>query len=344
MVFFAVTRQCNLRCKHCYAEAGDSPHPHELDTEKAKQAIQEIADLGTHLLVFDGGEPLLRPDICELVSWAQELGLSPLLGTNATLLSRESAGKLKKAGIKSIAISIDGAEEHPHDDFRGLEGAWERATAGVHNAASTGIPFQIDPCIHRQNRAQFETIAKKAKDWGATAVEVFDYILVGRAKKNPTLELTAEERRTLVREIIRHQLNEDKLSFRCIGIPQLSVEVAKTVPPGEVSRFVHSCCGAGSRYCSIFYNGTVYPCPMLQKSAGNIVDAEGNIRKGSLIEIWNNSRVLRVLRNRDKLGGKCGDCRYRWLCGGARCRVFARTGSLTQADKDCWYTKQEIQE
>lgn len=344
IVDFTVTRQCNLRCKHCYADAGDSPDPKELNTEKAKQVIQEIARTGARSIVFAGGEPLLRHDIYELVSWARELGLSPLIGTNATLLGTENAGKLERAGVESIAISIDSSDPTYHDSFRGFVGGWERAVAGIHNAASAGLPFQIDPCLHRLNLAQHDAIIRKAKEWGAEAVEVFDYIPVGRARENPALALTAEERHALVREIIQHQLAEKKLSLRCIGIPQFWVEVKRTIPQEELARFEHSCCGAGWRYFSIFYDGTVYPCPMLQKSAGNILDRGGNIREGSLSQIWNKSKVFRVLRSRDKLEGKCGVCNYRWLCGGARCKVFARTGSLTKADKDCWLSEPEVRE
>jgi radical SAM protein with 4Fe4S-binding SPASM domain len=336
LVSFAITRQCNLRCKHCYAESGDSPHPDELSTTGAKRVIQEIAALGTRFLVFDGGEPLMRPDIYELIAWARELGLQPFIGSNATLLSTETVDKLKKVGVRIIAISLDGAEAKSHDEFRGREGSWERAVAGIRNVIAAGIPFQISSCIHRHNLTQFEAIASRAREWKALGVEIFDYVLVGRAKRNRALELSPLERRSLVAEIIQHQLRDKEMIYRCIAIPQFWVEVDRTVLDGdEAVRFTRSCCGAGLRYCAVFYDGTVYPCVLLHKSAGNV-------RDHSFTDIWHKSEVLALLRDRDRLEGKCGRCRYRYVCGGARCRVYEKTGSLTRTDESCWFEEEEV--
>jgi radical SAM protein with 4Fe4S-binding SPASM domain len=130
-------------------------------------------------------------------------------------------------------------------------------------------------------------------------------------KEHPDLALTTEEQKYLTSRIIQHQLNDQNMVYRCVGIPQIWVEVERTITDKEaVRRFIRSCCGAALRYCCIFYEGTVYPCMVLQKRAGNI-------RKKSFSEIWQNSRVLRKLRARDKLEGKCHHCAYRQLCGGA---------------------------
>ncbi len=338
LVSFTITRRCNLKCKHCYADAADSAHPDELTTAEAKQTIEEIAAAGARLLIFDGGEPLLRPDIYELIAHTRELDMEPLVGTNGTLLSTETVDKLKRAGVRVISISLDGAEAKSHDEFRGREGSWERAISGIRNVANAGIPFQIAPCFHRQNLAQFEAIMQKSSGLGAKAMEIFDYVRAGRARRNPELELTMEEQHYLVKAIISRQLADEERDYRCIAIPQFWVEVDKAVPEKkERLKFGRSCCGAGIRYCCVFYEGTVYPCVLLQRSAGNI-------RENSFSRIWNESDVFRVLRNRDKLEGKCGRCPYRWVCGGARCKVYEKTGSLTKADDSCWYTEQELLE
>jgi radical SAM protein with 4Fe4S-binding SPASM domain len=124
--------------------------------------------------------------------------------------------------------------------------------------------------------------------------------------------------------------------YRCIGLPQIWAEIEKTVPEDEVlTKFVRSCCAAGTRYCCILYDGTVYPCMVLQKKAGDV-------REQSFVDIWENSEVFQILRDRTKLEGKCGRCDYRQVCGGARCRVYAQTGSLTAEDAACWFSEEEL--
>jgi len=336
LVSFAVTRECNLKCKHCYSQSIDSPHPQELNTAEAKRLISQIAEAGAHLLILDGGEPLMRPDVFDLVRHSRSVGLTTVMGTNGTLITTEVAAKLVEAGIQALAISLDGADKETHDAFRGVEGVWEQMLRGVENVRQAGIPFQIAPTLRHERWGQWGAIADKAKEWGATAVEVFDYVSVGRGEENPEFEMTVEERRAFVREYIARQRADDVMVYRCVALPQLWVEVEKTVPEEEVlMKFVRSCCAAGIRYCCVLYEGTVYPCMVLQEKAGDV-------REQSFLDIWQNSEVFQVLRDRDRLEGKCGRCDYRYVCGGARCRVYARTGSLTAEDESCWFTEEEL--
>ena len=336
MVSFSVTRQCNLKCIHCYSRSVEIPHPNELTTAEAKRVIGEIADAGARLIIFDGGEPLMRKDIYELIAHAKEVGLRPLMGTNATLITEEVAKRLVEAGIRTLAISLDGAEAKSHDEFRGVEGCWEETMRGIENARQAGIPFQIAPTLRHGRWQEWRGIADLAKEMGAMAVEVFDYIPAGRGAENPEFVLTREERQRFVKDYIAGQLADEEMVYRCIGIPQLWVEVERSVPEEEVlMRFVRTCCGAGLRYCCVLYEGSVYPCMVLQKKAGDVRDQ-------SFQEIWYESEVLKALRDRDRLEGKCGRCDYRYLCGGARCKVYEKTGSLTAEDESCWFREEEL--
>ena len=336
MVSFSVTRECNLKCIHCYSRSVETPHPDELTTAEAKRVIGEIADVGARLIIFDGGEPLMRKDIYELVSHAKEVGLRPLMGTNATLITEEVAERLVEAGIRALAISLDGAEAKSHDEFRGQEGCWEQTMQGVENARRAGIPFQIAPTLRRGRWQEWKDIADSAKEMGAIALEVFDYIPAGRGAENLEFALTKEERQSFVKDYIAQQLADDEMVYRCIGIPQLWVEVERSVPEEEVlMRFVRTCCGAGLRYCCVLYEGSVYPCMVLQKKAGDV-------RHQTFQEIWYESEVFEILRDRDRLEGKCGRCDWRHLCGGARCKVYEMTGSLTAEDPTCWFEEGEL--
>lgn len=336
IVSFAITRECNLRCQHCYTQASDSPHPDELTTTEAERVIDEIRQVGAHWLIFDGGEPLMRDDMYGLIAYAKEAGLVPILNTNATLLSTEVAAKLKKAGIATLVISIHGAKAKTHDDFCRIEGTWERTMLGISNAAQVGLPFQINSCIYRGNLEQFDAMAALAKESKAMAFQAFQFVPSGQGKKHPELELSEEEKIRLASKIIQHQLEEENFVYRCVALPQIWVEVEMTITENEVKkRFVRTCCDAGIRYCHILYEGTVYPCVALHKSAGNI-------REKSFETIWQESEVFRTLRNRDKLEGKCHRCSFHQLCGGARCLVFEKTGSLTREDETCWFKKEEL--
>jgi len=336
MVSFSVTRECNLKCIHCYSRSVETPHPDELTTAEAKRVIGEIADTGARLIIFDGGEPLMRKDVCELIDHAKETGLRPLMGTNATLITEEVAEKLVKAGIRTLAISLDGAEAKSHDKFRGEEGSWEKTMHGIENARQAAIPFQIAPTLRHGSWQEWEGIADLAKEIGATAVEVFDYIPAGRGAENPELVLTTEERQSFVKDYIARQLPDDEMVYSCIGIPHLWVEVERSVPEEEVlMRFVRTCCGAGLRYCCVLYEGSVYPCMVLQEKAGDV-------RHQSFQEIWYESEVFKTLRDRDRLQGKCGRCDWRHLCGGARCKVYEMTGSLTAEDPTCWFEEGDL--
>jgi radical SAM protein with 4Fe4S-binding SPASM domain len=336
IVNFAVTRECNLKCKHCYSQSIDSPHPNELSTAEAKRLIGQIAEAGARLLVFDGGEPLMRPDIFELVRYARVVGLTPVMGSNGTLITSEVAMKLADAGLEAIAISLDGADAEAHDSFRGVEGAWDRTLQGIENIRRAGIPFQIAPTLRHGYWEYWGAVAGKAKEWGAKAVEVFDYVPAGRGEESPEFEMEIEERRAFIREYIARQRADDGMIYRCIALPQIWVEVEKNVPEEEVlAKFVRSCCAAGTRYCCVLYDGTVYPCMVLQVKAGDV-------REQGFVDIWQSSEVFQILRDRDRLEGKCGRCDYRYICGGARCRVYAKTGSLTAEDDACWFNEEEL--
>ena len=330
MVSYAVTRACNLRCPHCYSDAVNEPSPLELSTEEAKELIDDIADMGTRLIIFDGGEPTLRPDLPELISHAADAGLSPLLGTNGMVdtMTYNYAVELREAGIKAIAVSVDSYIPEEHDLFRGKEGGWERTMRGIENIRRAGIPFQIGFTLRKGMVERIEGMVELAKRVGAIALEIFEFIPAGRGNEHKQYELTMSERAQAVKKIIEIQRRED-LIIRVIGCPQYWVEVERTVPELERMKFIRSCCGAGTRYATILYDGTVYPCMLLPIPLGNV-------RSKPFSKIWEESEVLRDLRDTSKLKGACANCPYADICVGARCRAYAKTGDYLAEDPGCW--------
>ena len=158
LIFWEVTKGCNLRCIHCRATATELMSPADLPTKKALNIISQIADFGSPILVLSGGEPLYRQDIFELAEYATSRGLRTALATNGTLVTKDIAEKIKNAGIKRVSISLDGSDAITHDTFRGIPGAFEAAVYGMRNLQELGVSVQINTTIARHNAHQLPDV------------------------------------------------------------------------------------------------------------------------------------------------------------------------------------------
>lgn len=179
LIFWEVTKGCNLRCIHCRATATELASPSDLPTPKALDIIKQIADYGNPILVLSGGEPLYRPDIFQLARYGTELGLRVALATNGTLVTKEIARKIVDAGVKRVSISLDGANSEIHDSFRGIPGAFDAAIYGFKNLKELGMPVQINMTIARHNAAQLPQVLDMVRGLGADALHTFLLVPVG---------------------------------------------------------------------------------------------------------------------------------------------------------------------
>jgi radical SAM protein with 4Fe4S-binding SPASM domain len=179
LIFWEVTKGCNLRCIHCRATATELMSPADLPTEKALNIISQIADFGSPILVLSGGEPLYRQDIFQLAEYATSRGLRTALATNGTLVTKDVAEKIKNAGIKRVSISLDGSDALTHDTFRGIPGAFEAAVYGMRNLQQLGVSVQINTTIARHNAHQLPDVLDLARHLGADALHTFLLVPVG---------------------------------------------------------------------------------------------------------------------------------------------------------------------
>jgi radical SAM protein with 4Fe4S-binding SPASM domain len=179
LVFWEVTKGCNLRCIHCRATATELASPSDLPTPKALDIIRQIADYANPILVLSGGEPLYRPDIFQLAKFGTELGLRVALATNGTLVTKEIAKKIVDSGVKRVSISLDGATAETHDSFRGIPGAFDAAVYGFKNLKELGMPVQINMTIARHNAAQLPQVLDMVRGLGADALHTFLLVPVG---------------------------------------------------------------------------------------------------------------------------------------------------------------------
>jgi len=172
IVSWNTTNACNMYCDHCYRDAGCKAEE-ELSTDEAKTMLEQIARAGFKIMIFSGGEPLMRPDIVELVAYAKGLGLRPVFGTNGTLLTVELARSLKEAGAMGMGISLDSLDKEKHNQFRRYPDAWEQTVQGMRNCHEVGLPFQIHTTVMEWNESELEALTDFAVQEGAVAHHIF---------------------------------------------------------------------------------------------------------------------------------------------------------------------------
>jgi len=337
LVAWEVTRTCNLSCIHCRAAAVDKPYENELSTEECRQVLDEIASFAKPIIILTGGEPLLRPDIFELASYGNSLGLRMTMAPNGTLVTREAARKMVKVGIQRISISIDGATAQSHDAFRRVPGAFEGAMRGIRNAREAGLPFQINTTITAQNLHELESIQKLAVDLGAAAHHIFLLVPTGRGKNLEEQAINAQQyEKTL--HWFYEQRDQVPLQLKATCAPHyyriLRQRARRDGRKVDMATFgldamTRGCLG-GTGFCFVSHVGQVQPCGYLE------VDC-GNVREQSFREIWEASPVFLKLRDYKALEGKCGRCEYVRVCGGCRARAFEATGNYMAEEPLCLY-------
>lgn len=336
LVALELTGSCNLRCKHCRASAARERDPDELTTEEVKKVIADIASFSKPIMILTGGEPLLREDIYELARFTADQGLRPVLGTNGTLIDDRVAEKLKEAGIKRVSISIDCAYAGEHDAFRGVEGAYEKALKGIEACKKAGLEFQVNTTVTRRNLPEIKEIHSITKKLGAVAHHLFLLVPTGRGKALEAEEIPPEDYEKVLNWM--YEAKDKGIYMRATCAPHY-VRVA--YQRGDRPERRHGMdatmggCMAGRTFAFVSRKGEVNPCGYLPLKAGNV-------REQSFREIWENSELFNNLRSREDLRGKCGECEYRFACGGCRARAYARYGDYMEEEPYCIYVPRKL--
>lgn len=323
IVSWNTTNACNLACRHCYRDAGARAEE-ELTTDEGLRLIDEIAAAGFKIMIFSGGEPLMREDIHSLIKHAAKVGLRPVMGTNGTLIDREEAARLKDSGVAAVGISLDSVDPARHDLFRGVEGAWQRAVDGMAACREAGLSFQVHTTVVDWNYDEIEQITDFAVDAGAVAHHVFFLVPTGRGADMEAESLRAGRYERLLERIMEKQ-KQVSIELKPTCAPQF-MRIARQM--GVNTRFSRGCL-AGTAYCIISPVGNVQPCAYLDISAGNV-------RERPFHEIWRDNPVFNRLRTLDYQGG-CGVCQYRKICGGCRARAMYYHGDFMAEEPWCLY-------
>lgn len=336
LVALNLTRRCNLRCAHCYLDAGTRADggAGELSTDEVTGLLDSLAALGDGIMVvFTGGEPMLRRDLETLTRHAAGRGLMAVVGTNGMLLDDDRVTGLKEAGVQGVGISLDSLDPGYHDEFRGAPGAWRKTMAGIDACRRGQLPFQIHFSVTDDNADELEEMVGFARLSAAMALNVFFLVCTGRGETVTNISRDTYE--DVMRRVTRAAHEEENLMVRAKCAPhfkRMAIELDPSWPITLAHGYEAGGCLAGTRYCRVTPEGEVTACPYIETSVGSIRDSD-------FAGIWRDAPMFQDLRA-PQLTGRCGACEYRKLCGGCRARPLARDGDLMAEDFLCAYEPQ----
>ena len=339
-IAWEITRRCNLKCIHCRSasELTVTRHP-DFPTKEAFRIIDDIADFVKPVIVLSGGEPLLRKDVFDIARYGAEKGLRMCLATNGTLVTDGVCEKIAESGIKIVSLSLDGASEDVHDDFRKQKGAF----SGTINAAKLfkkhGIEFIVNSSFTKRNQEDIPKVYKLAKELGATAWYMFMIVPTGRGEEIMNELISKEDYENILEWHYNMEKDEKDMLVRPTCAPHY-YRIVLQKSKKEDRKFERRAlkfstggakgCIAGQLIALIDVDGNVLPCSYFPKSAGNL-------KEKSFKEIWENSELFKELRDFKKYKGKCGSCEYINVCGGCRARAYSVYGDYLDEEPFCMY-------
>ncbi len=344
-IAWEVTRACAYACKHCRADAQHKPHPEELSTQEGLRLIDRLAEFGNPILVFTGGDPMMRRDLFELIAYATGKGLRCSLTPTATALpTLERLEQAKQAGIRRIALSLDAPTPAVHDDFRQIAGSWERTMRILHNARMAGLSVQVNTTVTRFNVGSLPEMVPFIEEVKAVQWSVFFMVPTGRAQA--AWMISPEEH-----EAVFHWLYDLSLQapfdikataapmYRRVAIQRRRAEVGDGQPvtfQGAGFQYADGLhrptrgVNDGNGFLFISHRGEIMP-------SGFLPIAAGNVRQDDVIAIYRQHPLFKDLRDVNKLKGRCGRCEFRDVCGGQRGRAYGVTGDYLESDPACVY-------
>lgn len=355
VVVWNMTRRCNLKCVHCYAQAKDIEFKNELSTEEGKALIDDLAEFGSPVMLFSGGEPTLRKDLPELAAYAREKGMRAVISTNGTLIDKELAKKLKDVGLSYVGVSLDGIRE-TNDKFRGQKGAFDAALRGLHNCQEVEIKVGLRFTINKQNVADIPAIFELLEKENIPRICFYHLVYAGRGSEMVNEDLSLEESRKAVDLILEktRELHEKGFPAEVLTVdnhcdgPYLYMKLLKENPERAAEVFellsMNQGNSSGIGIGCVSWDGSVHADQFWRHYSF------GNVRERPFSEIWNDlsDELMAGLKDRKPLikanGDRCAKCKWFDVCNGNfRVRAEAVYGNVWADDPACYLTKEEIE-
>ncbi len=346
-----MTQACNLRCRHCYARAVAQASEKELTTAQARDMIDDLSQFGVPVLLFSGGEPLLRNDLADLASYAVARGMRAVISTNGTLIAKDTARALKEVGLSYVGVSLDGLED-VHDRFRGKRGAFKEAMEGIRHCQEAGLKVGLRFTMNRLNVSELPAIFDLLEDEDIPRVCFYHLVYAGRGSALMKEDLDHEETRRAVDLILDRtkDLHDRGLQKEVLTVdnhadgPYLYLRMLREKNPRaqEVLELLQMNEGnnSGRGIGCVNWDGSVYADQFWRHRSF------GNVLTRPFSEIWTDLSDPLMERLKDKrkhVKGRCAGCRWLPICGGNfRVRAEAATGDLWAADPACYLSDQEI--
>ncbi len=344
-IAWEVTRACAYACVHCRADAMHTPDPNELNTEEALRLIDRLAEFGSPILVFTGGDPMMRRDLHELIAYATQKGLRCSLTPTATALPTTARlEKVRDAGIRRIALSLDAPRAEIHDNFRQVQGSWQRTMDILHRAQAIGVSVQVNTTVAKHNVDILDEMIPFLQEVGAVQWSLFFLVPTGRAQASNMISPEEHERvfnwlydlsknapfdiKSTAAPMYRRVAIERKRAEQADGTPVTFQGAGFQYADGlnRPTRGVND----GNGFLFISHVGEIQPSGFLPITAGNI-------RTDDVVDVYRHSQLFTDLRTPDKIKGRCGVCEYRDVCGGQRGRAYGITGDYLESDPACIY-------
>lgn len=344
IVVWNMTNRCNLSCQHCYISAEDHDYHGELSTAEAKAFIDDLAAMHVPVLMFSGGEPLIREDLFELGSYAGSRGVRPVISTNGTLITQALAKQIHEIGFQYVGVSIDG-DETVHDQFRGRQGAFQEALAGIRHSIAAGNKTGIRFTINRLNVHTLPTVLDLVEQEKIPRFCMYHLVYSGRGKEMADLDLNHTEKRQVIEWLIQRTedfhrrgieveiLTTDNHADGATILQYIERNQPERIPEIKELLAMHGGCSAGAKMANVGPTGDVHACQFWGHRP------LGNVRQTAFSQIWRgvHDEFLQVLRQKtEQVTGRCGECRYKAFCGGCRIRAEAIHGDLWGEDPACY--------
>lgn len=343
-IAWEVTRACAFACVHCRADAQHQADPRQLTTAESFHLIDRMKGFGSPILVFTGGDPMMRRDLFDLIAYATQQGLRCSLTPTATALpTPERLLQAKEAGIRRIALSLDAPTAEVHDAFRQVPGSWQRTINILKNAQAAGISAQVNTTVSTYNVDLLADMVPFIEQVGAVQWSLFFLVPTGRAQLNRMISPQEHERVfNWLYDLSKSSSFDIKVTaapmYRRVAIQRRKAENNGGAVTFQGAGFQYADgldrptrgVGDGNGFLFISHIGEIQPSGFLTVSAGNV-------RSDDVVDVYRHSDLFVNLRDVSKIKGKCGACEYREVCGGQRGRAYGITGDYLESDPACAY-------